>query len=588
MNQPAEAPSLGSTQNIAAAMAAEAVIMMVDDEELIIELTKAHLEEAGYRNFASTTESPGAVALMQRERPHVVLLDINMPKMNGFQVLEAMRADAVLRHIPAIVLTSADDPETKLKALGLGAADFLRKPVDASELVLRLRNTLAAKAYQDYLAYYDRGTGLANRRRFMDELTGAARDAEQQERTGAVLQFDLDRFKQVNDALGPAAGDLLIRQAGQRIREALEALAQPGESRAERALAARSGGDEFSVMLPAIANVEYAARVAEALLQGLARPYKIEDKELHVTSSIGIALFPADGKDTDELMKNAAAALQQAKQGGRNAYRFYSKEFNAKAAQRLTIEADLRKALERGELRLFYQPKFGSAGNEVCAAEALLRWQHPARGLVPPNDFIPVAEESGLIVPVGEWALHEACRQLGEWQKAGLRKVPIAVNVSPRQFQPELPAVVRRAVGESGQAGYLTLELTESSVMSDPKRAIELLHELKAMGMKLSIDDFGTGYSSLSYLHKLPLSELKIDRSFINTITAEGPAALVDVIIAMAHSLGLTVVAEGVETQLQADYLRKRGCEELQGYLFSKPVPAAEFAEKFLKRPPPG
>jgi diguanylate cyclase len=583
MSQPADAKGVGSTQNIAAAMAAEALIMMVDDEELIIELTRAHLEEAGYRRFVSTVESPQAIELMRRERPHVVLLDINMPRMSGFQVLEAMRADAALRHVPAIVLTSADDPETKLKALGLGAADFLRKPVDASELVLRLRNTLAAKAYQDYLAHYDRGTGLANRRRFMDELETAVGEAESGGRSGAVLQLNLDRFRQVNDALGTAAGDLLIRQAAGRVRETLSALDRPGAPRSERALAARSGGDEFSAMLPSVPSVEHAARVAEALLEALRRPYRIDGQDLHVTSSVGMALFPADGRGMDELMKNAAAALQQAKQAGRDSYRFYSKEFNAKAAQRLAIESDLRKALERGELRLFFQPKLASATGEVCAAEALLRWQHPERGLVPPFDFIPVAEESGLIVPVGEWVLHEACRQLGQWAAAGLRRVPIAVNVSPRQFQPDLPAIVRRAVGASGQAGYLNLELTESSVMADPKRAIELLQELKAMGMKLSIDDFGTGYSSLSYLHKLPLSELKIDRSFINTITADGPAVLVDVIIAMAHSLGLTVVAEGVETQLQVDYLRKRGCDELQGYFYSKPVPAAEFADKFLK-----
>jgi diguanylate cyclase (GGDEF)-like protein len=583
MNEPVGPATLGSTQNVADTMAAESLIMMVDDEELIIELTKAHLEDAGYRRFVSTTESPQAIALMQRERPDVVLLDINMPKMNGFQVLDAMRGDAALRYIPAIVLTSADDPETKLKALGLGAADFLRKPVDPSELVLRLRNTLAAKAYQDYLAHFDRGTGLANRRRFMDELGDAVREAERRGTRGAVLHFDLDRFRQVNDALGPAAGDVVIRQAAARIRDTLGGFSRPGESRGERVLAARSGGDEFSVMLPATPSVEHASRVAEALLHALALPYRFDGKELHVTSSIGVALFPVDGQDTDELMKNAAAALQQAKQAGRNGYRFYSKEFNAKAAQRLAIESELRKAIERGELRLFYQAKLAASG-ELTGAEALMRWQHPGRGLVPPNDFIPVAEESGLIVPVGEWALYEACRQLGEWQAAGLRRVPIAVNVSPRQFQPELPAVVRRAVGASGQAGYLNLELTESSVMTDPKRATELLQELKAMGIKLSVDDFGTGYSSLSYLHKLPLSELKIDRSFINTIGAEGPAALVDMIIAMAHSLGFTVVAEGVETQVQLDYLRKRGCDECQGYLFSKPLPAAEFAAKFLKR----
>ncbi len=305
---------------------------------------------------------------------------------------------------------------------------------------------------------------------------------------------------------------------------------------------------------------------------------------MHVTASAGLALFPADGTIIDELVKNAAAALHQAKQAGRNSYRFYSKEFNDKAAQRLTLEGELRKAIERGELELFYQPKLRVATREVCGAEALLRWRHPQRGLVPPNEFIPVAEESGLILGVGEWAIHAACRQLRDWDAAGLQRVSIAVNVSPRQFQPQLPGIVRAAVDSTGQGEYLRLELTESSVMGDPQKAINLLGELKGLGMKLSIDDFGTGYSSLSYLQKLPLDELKIDCSFVFAIRPHGgQAVLVDLIIGMAHSLGLSVVAEGVETELQLDYLRKRGCDECQGFLFSEPLPAAEFATKFLK-----
>jgi len=585
MNQPVEPKvPLTQTQDIAGTMAGEGLVMIVDDEEFVIELIHGFLESAGYKRFISTSDSPKAIDLMQRERPQVVLLDINMPQMNGFQILEAMRSDPALQHIPAIVLTSADDPETKLKALGLGASDFLRKPVDFSELVLRLRNTLAAKAYQDYLAYYDRATGLANRQRFMNELERALRDSQEDSCMGAVLEFDLDRFKQINEALGPAAGDRVIEEAGRRIRGTMHSLSRAGDAAAVQGVAARSGGDEFSVVLPAVSNVQHAARVAESLLRALALPYQIDGKELHVTASAGLALFPADGTIIDELVKNAAAALHQAKQAGRNSYRFYSKEFNDKAAQRLTLEGELRKAIERGELELFYQPKLRVATREVCGAEALLRWRHPQRGLVPPNEFIPVAEESGLILGVGEWAIHAACRQLRDWDAAGLQRVSIAVNVSPRQFQPQLPGIVRAAVDSTGQGEYLRLELTESSVMGDPQKAINLLGELKGLGMKLSIDDFGTGYSSLSYLQKLPLDELKIDCSFVFAIRPHGgQAVLVDLIIGMAHSLGLSVVAEGVETELQLDYLRKRGCDECQGFLFSEPLPAAEFATKFLK-----
>jgi len=586
MNQPVEPKmALSQTQNLAVAMAGEALVMMVDDEEVVIDLIQAYLDSAGYRRFISTTDPRKALELMLRERPQVVLLDINMPGMSGLQIMQAMRADPSLQHVPVIVLTGVNDPETKLRALGLGASDFLGKPVDESELVLRLRNTLAAKAYQDYLAYYDRVTGLANRHRFMSELDRAVREAYAEGRMGAVLEFDLDRFKQINEALGPATGDHVIKEAGRRVRRAMHSFIRADDATLQQALGARFGGDEFSVLLPSVSNVEQASRVAEAVLRALADPYQVDAKELHLTASAGVALFPADGIAIDEVVRNAEAALRQAKQAGGNGYRFYSKEFNDKAALRLSIESQLRKAIERGELELFYQPKLRVETRTVCGAEALLRWRHPQRGIVPPSEFVSVAEESGLIAALGEWALHAACRQLVEWDAAGLKRVPISVNLSPRQFQPQLPAIVQQAIGVTGQAEYLRLEVTESSVMGDPHKAITLLRELKALGMKLSLDDFGTGYSSLSYLQKLPLDEIKIDRSFLSGISSEGgDAVLVDVIIAMAHGLGLTVVAEGVESEMQLEYLRKRGCDECQGFLFSQPLRAAEFAAGFLVR----
>jgi diguanylate cyclase (GGDEF)-like protein len=586
MNQPVEPKlQLSQTQDLAAAMAGEALVMMVDDEELVIELIQAYLDSAGYKRFISTTEPRKALELMLRERPQVVLLDIKMPGMSGFDILEAMRVYPSLQHIPVIVLTSIDDPETKLKALGLGASDFLAKPVDESELVLRLRNTLAAKAYQDYLAYYDRITGLANRHRFMSELERALRDAHAHGCMGAVLEFDLDRFKQINEALGPASGDRVIKEAGRRIRGAIHGLVRADEPAVQQALGARFGGDEFSVLLPTVSNVEQASRMVESILRALAVPYQVDGKELHVSASAGAVLFPADGVVMDEVVRNAGAALREAKQAGGGGYRFYSKEFNDKAVHRLSLENQLRKAIERGEFELFYQPKLRVEGRSVCGAEALLRWRHPQRGIVPPGEFVPVAEDSGLIAALGEWALHAACSQLREWHGAGLQRVPVSVNLSPRQFEPRLPEIVRQAIGATGQAGYLRLEVTESSVMADPQKAVTLLRELKALGIKLAIDDFGTGYSSLSYLQKLPLDELKIDRSFLSGIRAEGrDAVLVDVIIAMAHGLGLSVVAEGVESEAELEYLRKRGCDECQGFLFSKPLPAADFAAAFLKR----
>jgi len=428
-------------------------------------------------------------------------------------------------------------------------------------------------------------TGLANRHRFMSELDRAVREAYAEGRMGAVLEFDLDRFKQINEALGPATGDHVIKEAGRRIRRAMHSFIRADDATLQQALGARFGGDEFSVLLPSVSNVEQASRVVEVVLRALADPYQVDTKELHLTASAGVALFPADGVAIDEVIRNTEAALRQAKQAGGNGYRFYSKEFNDKAAVRLSVEGQLRKAIERGELELFYQPKLRVETRTLCGAEALLRWRHPQRGIVPPSEFVSVAEESGLIAALGEWALHAACRQLLEWDAAGLKRVPISVNLSPRQFQPQLPAIVQQAIGVTGQAEYLRLEVTESSVMADPHKAITLLRELKALGMKLSLDDFGTGYSSLSYLQKLPLDEIKIDRSFLSGISSEGgDAVLVDIIIAMAHGLGLSVVAEGVESEMQLEYLRKRGCDECQGFLFSQPLRAAEFAAGFLVR----
>jgi diguanylate cyclase (GGDEF)-like protein len=576
--------ALGMTGNLASALQAEALVMMVEDDPLVVELIRRVLARGGYRRFVYTTEAAEAVELMQRQRPDVVLLDVHMPHVSGIEILRRMRADAQLQHTPAIVLSGAEDTETKLQALEIGATDFLRKPVDPSELVLRLRNTLAVKAYQDFLDFFDRTTGLVNRQRFLSELERALIDAEAPGRMGALLHLGLDRFRQINEALGPAAGDAVLREAGRRIRGALQAYGGRGRRRDEQPFAARFGGDEFSILLPQVAGVESPAHVASELLRAMAAPLSVGDKPLHVTASIGVALFPADGLNSDELVRNAGAALKEAKNAGRNAFRFYSKELNAKAAERLALEDELRRALAQGELRLFYQPKFGVADSALRGAEALLRWQHPRRGMVPPGAFIPVAEDTGLIVPVGEWVLKEACRQQQAWGAAGLAPVPVAINVSAQQFRPEFAELVRSVLAASGQVGLLHLEITESSVMQDPQAAIALLRELKAVGLQLAMDDFGTGYSSLSYLQRLPLHELKIDRSFIIAIPQDGGRApLVDAIIAMARSLGLTVVAEGVETAQQLEYLRRLGCDQCQGYVFSKPLPAEEFAARYLR-----
>jgi len=380
---------------------------------------------------------------------------------------------------------------------------------------------------------------------------------------------------------------MLLQAVAQRLEQCVRAtdtIGRLGEQDPQASLS-RLAADEFTVLLPTIHAVDGAARVAQRVLESFNTPFQLADHELPVTCSIGIAVFPNDGAEMDTVVKHAGVAMHHAKQREKNTYQFYSSELNAKALQKLNLGNELRKALERDELRLYYQPKVDVATKALRGAEALVRWMHPERGLVPPNDFIPLAEENGLIVPLGEWVLRAACKQTTAWRAAGLPVPRIAVNVSSHQFrQRRLPETIAAALRETGaRVEDISVELTEGVIMENAKANVEALHQLKEMGLKLSIDDFGTGYSSLSYLNRFPLDELKIDRSFV--IEIKGPddrAAIIAAIIAMAHSLGLSVVAEGVETELQRAYLQAQACDEFQGYLVSKPVPAEEFAAKFL------
>jgi len=431
----------------------------------------------------------------------------------------------------------------------------------------------AQEARIEHLAYHDSLTGLPNRTMLMDRLGQAMSQAQRLDQQVAVLFIDLDRFKLVNDSLGHAVGDQLLQEIARRLRAALR----------ENDTVARVGGDEFQVVVCNVAGPTDAARIAEKLMRTLAEPFTLEGQELHVTASLGVSLFPRDGASGELLLKYADIALYEAKGEGRNAYRFFSPEMNAQAHGRLRLENDLRRAVERHELELHYQPQLDLSTGDVCAVEALVRWRHPVRGLVQPNAFIPMAEETGLVLGIGEWVLNEACRQVAQWQReagAGRAAPPrVAVNISARQLQrPGLDGAVRRALALSGlPAECLELEITESSVMLDPLHAQGVLESLRELGVQLSIDDFGTGYSSLAYLKRLPLDRLKIDRSFIGGIpTDSDDAAIVETIIVMTHKLGLRVIAEGVETLEQQLQLVRQGCDEMQGFLLAQPVPAQE------------
>ncbi|HEV7804114.1 MAG TPA: EAL domain-containing protein, partial [Burkholderiales bacterium] len=434
-----------------------------------------------------------------------------------------------------------------------------------SEVGQYLVRTQAEDAVR-FMAMHDTLTRLPNRAMFSERLAGAIAQAGRHERTLAVLFIDLDKFKSINDTLGHEAGDYVLGEAAKRLTESLRG----GDT------VARLGGDEFVVLLEEVADPVYVGGVSQKLIDALAEPFLIGGREYRVTASIGVSAFPQDGSDPETLLKNADAAMYRAKEKGRNAFEFYSEQLSAGAIERLSLEAGLRRALDRDELELYYQPQIETCTGRIVGMEALVRWRHPQLGILPPARFIRLAEENGLIVPLGDWVIHTACKAHHAWQSKQLAPARIAVNLSPRQFlHAGLVKDTVRVLEASGcRPSYLELEITESMVMHDPAGAAAVMAELKALGVRIAMDDFGTGYSSLAHLRRFPIDTLKIDSSFIADLPGDtGNMAITDAIIAMARTLHLTVIAEGVETRPQFDILRRLGCDEVQGYYFSEPVP---------------
>jgi diguanylate cyclase (GGDEF)-like protein len=455
-------------------------------------------------------------------------------------------------------------------------------------IISNISDYKAAAEKVQYLAYHDALTDLPNRYLFNDRLRQAIACAERKEQLLAILLLDIDNFKHINDTLGHQTGDQLLQGIANRLMIGM----RRGDSisrlltEASEHMVARLGGDEFTMLLTDISNIQDPARAAQRILNMLSEPFPIGGHDVFVTASVGIAVYPLDGKDIDTLLINADVAMYQAKHHGRNNYQYYSESMNKFAVERFTVENKLRKALDHNEFMLFYQPQIDIATGRMIGVEALIRWLQPDLVLIKPGKFIPLAEETGLIIPIGEWVLRTACAENRAWQRAGLKPMHMTVNVSGIQFrQNNFVETVSRILKDTGlDPKYLQLELTEGTIMKDSKNTIEKLHALQAMGIQVAIDDFGTGYSSLNYLKRFPLSTLKIDYSFVkDLVTSPNDQAIVNAIVSLAHNFNLKVIAEGVEKRKQLAFLRDCGCEAVQGYLICPPVNSVVLAE-FIKK----
>ncbi len=696
------------------------LLLLVDDDLGSLIMAEEALDEAGFKVIQAEN---GIEALQACEGviPDLIIMDVIMPKMNGFEACSKIRSLEWGEHIPILMVTGLEDIESINKAYEVGATDFLTKPINFFVLPHRVRYMLRSKETADKLrasqnllddaqriaqlghwewdrnsrqtrwskgcrslipvpeytqneaisafqhlvdveevenvtncfnnavsesreyqvefriilqggeekilrmqaepqcdeqgecismlgtlqditerhntqqqihnlAYYDHVTGLPNRALLYDRLkTTLGRSRRHAEMFG-VLFLDLDRFKLVNDTLGHDAGDNLLSQVSTRLSNCLRDSDEigrtiPEDEISERHTIARLGGDEFVVLLSQINKAEDAARAAQRIAKEIAKSYEIKGSVVNISTTIGISVFPTDGDDAEVLLKNADIAMYHAKKKGRNRYQFYSEDIHRKAQERFSLEQDLRKAIEREDFRLVYQPKINASSGTVSGVEALIRWDHPTEGSIMPQEFISLAEETELIIPLGEWIIETACKQARAWHDSGLGDIHVAVNCSSTQLiKADMRSSIVSILKQTGlEPEYLEIELTESLLLEDAERGIQILENLRNTGIKTSIDDFGTGFSSMSYLRRLPVNKLKIDRSFVKEIgDKKSDEAIISAILTLAKHLDLTVVAEGVETHTQLAYLLENGCDEIQGYLVSKPLEPHEF-EKWMR-----
>lgn len=543
-----------------------------------------------------------ALAAFVRERPDLVFLDVEMPGMSGLEVCRRIRTMPQGETIPIMIVTGSDDRLSIDQGFEAGATQYKTKPVNWSLLgrdvqyMLRASNAFNSLKRQEdrlrYLAYYDPLTSLPNRRSFNEQLNRILKRSQRRSSNAALLFIDLDHFKRINDSIGHGPGDRLLVEIAKRLTielredDAINYLADKDSDDLDdselNTEIARLGGDEFTVVLSDVPDTAHVEGIAKRILHALSEPIALQSHNPVVTPSIGIAIFPQDGSDPDTLVRNADTAMYVAKGAGRACYRFYDEQMNAQSVGQLKMEEELRHALRTDELELHYQPQVDASSGMVVSLEALVRWKHPVRGMVSPVDFIPIAERTGQIIELGKWVLSEVGRQVAAWDAMGLSDFRVCVNISPLQFnQGDLPAFVANFLQTSGMAPHrLELELTESAIMTDAESNIAKLKALKDLNIELAVDDFGTGYSSLSYLKRFPIDTLKIDQSFVADLNTVDGAAIADAILALAKSMNLRVVAEGIETKEQMRYLADRDCDLMQGYYFSYPVPPEGVPDK--------
>ena len=575
-------------------MSLPANTLIIDDVQQIRQLLSELLCDHECVLAASAED---ALSVLQTRDFDLVLSDINMPGTSGLDLVPR-----ILERSPdtvVVMISGEQGIESAIEALRAGAFDYITKPIDlrhvqaAVNRALGHRRLLVGKrryenhleelvkertAEIEHLAYYDRLTDLPNRNLFIDRCTQALGIAQRDEHQVGVVLASLDRFKKIAESLSHEAGDVVLREVASRLRSCVR----------EGDTVAHLEGDEFALLLTQVNSTDELSDVCLKVSEAMKRPFQLGNQDVYMTASIGIATFPANGEDTSIILRNAGAALYRAKKQGGNNYQFYAADMNAQAVKRLALESSLRRAIENQEFVPYYQPVVNLMTGEVLGAEALVRWEHPEFGILPPAKFIGLAEDTGLILDIADFVIREACRQTRQWQEEGLGQLTIAVNVSARHFQQvEFVDQIMEVLRETRlDPTCLDLELTETSIMENAPQAAALLSDIRRLGVRVSIDDFGTGYSSLSYLKSLPIDNLKLDQSFVKGATTDpDDAALVMAIVTLAHNLRLKVIAEGVETEEQLAFLRLLRCDEGQGYLFGKPVPAATFRSTMASDP---